>query len=65
MKKLLEWIDKYEPNTLSEVVGNKKAIHDLTIWFNSIINKKDIKRILLLTGAPGTGKNTIIKILIK
>ena len=60
------WCDKYSPNCLDDMLiteKNKKTIKD---WMKSY--KKDpkyTKKILLLSGPPGTGKSTLANILLK
>ncbi|WP_243683880.1 hypothetical protein [Methanosarcina barkeri] len=31
----IEWAEKYRPQTLKEIVGNKKAVQDLRTWLRS------------------------------
>ena len=53
-----DWTEKYRPKTLSGVVGNPKAVADLTAWarqWNSGIPKQ---RAVVLMGSPGVGKTT-------
>ena len=49
------WVEKYRPNTLSDLKGNPGAIQELREWANSW---KIGSKPLLLYGSPGVGKTT-------
>ena len=49
------WIEKYRPEKLSEIVGNKRIISNLT----SISQSGNLPN-LILAGPPGTGKTTSV-----
>lgn len=49
------WVEKYRPETLSDLKGNPSAIQELREWAN---NWKVGSKPLLLYGPPGVGKTT-------
>ncbi len=53
-----DWTEKYRPKTLSEVLGNPKAVGELKAWAESWNNGIPSKRAVVLMGSPGIGKTT-------
>ncbi|SVC08450.1 uncharacterized protein METZ01_LOCUS261304, partial [marine metagenome] len=51
------WTEKYRPESLSDLIGNTKAINDLKNWANSWGNKIT-KKGVILSGPPGCGKTS-------
>ena len=51
------WAEKYQPRRLRDIVGQSKAIQDLTSWAESWKRGKPSKPAALLYGAAGTGKS--------
>jgi len=60
------WTQKYRPKTLSQVVGNERAVKRILDWlkgWNSSTPErgKSQKRTALLYGPPGTGKTVVVE----
>ncbi|MFQ6010080.1 MAG: AAA family ATPase [Candidatus Aenigmatarchaeota archaeon] len=48
--------EKYAPQTLADIIGQKSSVQKLVIWFNSWRKGKA----LILHGPPGVGKNSVL-----
>ncbi|XP_047411524.1 cell cycle checkpoint protein RAD17 isoform X1 [Sciurus carolinensis] len=62
------WVDKYKPETQHELAVHKKKIEEVETWLKAKVLERQSKQggsILLITGPPGCGKTTTIKILSK
>jgi len=56
-----QWVEKYRPESLNKIAGNKEAIKKLRSWANLWKNEKSSKikkKGALLYGPPGVGKST-------
>ena len=59
------WADKYKPNSIEDMVGNKKNIEIVKKWLSDFKNGKSVKRALFIYGPPGIGKTTIAHLILK
>ncbi|XP_072601464.1 cell cycle checkpoint protein RAD17 isoform X1 [Vulpes vulpes] len=62
------WVDKYKPETQHELAVHKKKIEEVETWLKAKVIERQPKQggsILLITGPPGCGKTTTVKILSK
>lgn len=53
-----DWTEKYRPKSLSQVIGNPKAVSDLQAWARQWAEGKPRYRAAVLMGSPGVGKTT-------
>ncbi len=54
----IEWAEKYRPQSLREIVGNKKAVQDLRTWAEKWLSGVPEKRAVILHGPAGVGKTS-------
>jgi hypothetical protein len=54
------WLNKYQPKTLNEVIGNKEQILKIKNWLNNYDNS--IYHAVIISGGHGIGKNLIVKL---
>ena len=54
------WINKYQPQKLSEIIGNKQQIEIIKKWLLNYDNHKN--HFAVMSGGHGIGKNLIIKL---
>lgn len=62
------WVDKYRPESQHELAVHRKKIEEVENWLKAEVLERYTKQrgsILLVTGPPGCGKTTTIKILAK
>jgi replication factor C large subunit len=58
MMSAIEWAEKYRPQSLKEIVGNKKAVQDLRAWAEEWVSGIPEKRAVILYGPAGIGKTS-------
>jgi replication factor C large subunit len=58
MMSAIEWAEKYRPLSLKEIIGNKKAVHDLRTWAEGWLSGIPEKRAVILQGPAGVGKTS-------
>ena len=58
MTSAIGWAEKYRPQSLKEIVGNKKAVQDLRTWAEEWLSGIPEKRAVILHGSAGIGKTS-------
>ena len=53
-----DWAEKYRPRTFKDLIGNKKAIHELRLWAEEWENGIPEKKAVVLYGPAGVGKTS-------
>ncbi len=56
--KLINWVEKYRPRILSQIVGHPTAIGEIRSWAQSWIDGSPTSRAIILYGKAGTGKTS-------
>jgi len=51
----MDWVEKYRPKTLADVIGNQSAVHELLEWAKGWTTQS---KPILLYGKPGVGKTS-------
>ncbi|XP_051028429.1 cell cycle checkpoint protein RAD17 [Acomys russatus] len=62
------WVDKYQPETQHELAVHKKKIEEVETWLKAHVLEVKPQQggsVLLITGPPGCGKTTTVKVLSK
>jgi replication factor C large subunit len=52
------WVEKYRPQTLSDIVGNMLAISELRDWAKSWQDDKPVSKAIIIYGPAGIGKTS-------
>ncbi|MDY0267321.1 MAG: replication factor C large subunit [Methanimicrococcus sp.] len=58
-----DWAEKYRPKTFKDLIGNKKALHELRLWANEWESGIPEKKAVILYGAAGVGKTSSAAVL--
>lgn len=58
--KSIDWVEKYRPQTLSQIVGHPTAVEELRRWAQSWSHDIPKNRAIILYGRPGIGKSASI-----
>jgi replication factor C subunit 1 len=57
------FVDKYSPKSITDVIGHKEQINQITTWLQSWDNGYPETRGIIVTGPPGIGKTTTIHLI--
>ncbi|WNY23197.1 Holliday junction ATP-dependent DNA helicase RuvB [Methanimicrococcus hongohii] len=58
-----DWAEKYRPKTFKDLIGNKKAIHELRLWAEEWETGVPEKKAVILYGTAGIGKTSAAAVL--
>ncbi len=57
------WINKYKPNNLNQIIGNKNQIKRIIEWLKNVDNLKSMS--LIVSGNHGIGKSLTLKYILE
>ena len=57
------WINKYKPNNLNQIIGNKNQIKRIVEWLKNVDNLKSMS--LIVSGNHGIGKSLTLKYILE
>lgn len=58
-----DWAEKYRPKTFKDLIGNKKALHELRLWAEEWEKGIPEKKAVILYGTAGIGKTSAAAVL--
>jgi len=61
----ISWLDKYKPQQLTEIIGNKTVIKELDKYINSVHKGLEDKHIIMITGQTGIGKSLLARLVLE
>ena len=62
---LMNFLEKYKPKNLDDIVGNSKNLNSIKNWLNNFNKPLNKYKSVLISGPPGIGKTTIASIILK
>jgi replication factor C subunit 1 len=57
------FVDKYTPKSISDIIGHKEQINQITNWLQSWSSAYPETRGIIVTGPPGIGKTTTVHLI--
>ncbi|XP_054284711.1 cell cycle checkpoint protein RAD17-like [Macrosteles quadrilineatus] len=63
--KSCNWLEKYRPKTVSDLIVNVKKIKEVEDWLQQAVNSRSSAKILLVTGPSGSGKTATLQTVCK
>ena len=61
----MNFLEKYKPKIISDVIGNSKNLVLIQNWLNHFRKSTNKYKSILISGPPGIGKTTVASIILK
>jgi DNA polymerase III delta prime subunit len=62
---MTDWFAKYKPDTIKDIVGNKRQITEILKWIDDFKHRRTNKQVLILNGPSGIGKSLIAQLVLQ
>jgi DNA polymerase III delta prime subunit len=61
----ISWLEKYKPQKITDIIGNKTVIKELDAYIKSVHKGLEEKHIIMISGETGVGKSLLTRMILE